>query len=171
MLILGIDPGSRYTGYGMIEGLGLKSRFVDCGYIKTLSSSIPERLKLIFEGVRTLLLHHTFESVAIEQVFFHRNADSALKLGQARGAAITAVVSHGIPIFEYSARQVKQAVVGMGSADKIQVEHMVKRLLNLDQVLQADAADALAIALCHYHTECGLKRLIGARKIVRGRLQ
>lgn len=171
MLILGIDPGSRYTGYGMIEGLGFKSQFVDCGYIKTVFTSIPERLKSIFEGIRALLLQHKIERVAIEQVFFHRNADSALKLGQARGAAIAAVVSHGIPIFEYSARQVKQAVVGMGSADKIQVEHMVKHLLNVDQALQADAADALAIALCHYHTECGLKRFIGARKMVRGRLR
>lgn len=171
MLILGIDPGSRCTGYGMIDGLGFKSQFVDCGYIKTLSHSIPERLKFIFEGVRALLVRHKIDRVAIEQIFFHRNADSALKLGQARGAAIAAVVSHDIPIFEYSARQIKQAVVGIGSAEKNQVEHMVKRLLNVDQVLQADAADALAIALCHYHTECGLKRFIGARKIVRGRLR
>lgn len=169
MLILGIDPGSRYTGYGIIETLGLKNRFVDCGHIKTLSSAIPERLKDIFEGIGALMMRYALESVAIEQVFFHQNADSALKLGQARGAAITAVVSRGIPIFEYSARQVKQAVVGLGGADKVQVGHMVRRLLNLDQSLQGDAADALAIALCHSHTTFGLRRLPMARRLVRGR--
>lgn len=171
MLILGIDPGSRFTGYGVIEAAGSKTQFIDCGHIKTLATSIPERLKTIFEGIAALMLRYAFQSVAVEQVFFHRNADSALKLGQARGAAIAAVVSRGVPIFEYSARQVKQAVVGLGSADKTQVGHMVRRLLNLTQTLQEDAADALAVALCHSHTESGLKRLGGARGIVRGRLR
>lgn len=171
MLILGIDPGSRCTGYGIIDSVGLKNHFVDCGALTTLSPSMPERLRNIFEGISTLLTRYALESASIEQVFFHRNADSALKLGQARGAAMAAVVSRGIPIFEYSARQVKQAVVGLGAADKTQVGHMVRHLLNLDQNLETDAADALAIALCHSHTAFGLRRFGTAKRLVRGRLR
>lgn len=171
MLILGIDPGSRCTGYGIIETVGFKSRFIDCGHLATTSPSIPERLKVIFEGIGSLFMRYALQGVAIEQVFFHRNADSALKLGQARGAAIAAVVSRGIPVFEYSARQVKQAVVGSGGADKVQVGYMVRHLLNLEQNLQADAADALAIALCHSHIAFGLRRIGVVRRFIRGRLR
>lgn len=150
--ILGIDPGSRITGYGVIDSDGRSSRHIASGAIKVTADSFPERLGVIFREVGAVMQMHHPEVMAIEKVFVARSADSALKLGQARGAAICAGVTQDLPVAEYTPRGIKQAVVGNGGADKAQVQHMVKMLLGLSGKLQADAADALAIALCHAHT-------------------
>lgn len=151
-IILGIDPGSLKTGYGLIESSGNRLRFLECGTIKTGGGPLPPRLKIIFNDIRKVVQHWSPDEMAIENVFLARNPDSALKLGQARGAAICAVMADDIPVAEYSANQVKQAIVGKGHAAKSQVQHMVKILLNLSETPQSDAADALAIALCHANT-------------------
>ncbi|MDD5277462.1 MAG: crossover junction endodeoxyribonuclease RuvC [Methylovulum sp.] len=151
MKILGIDPGSRITGYGIIETTTRGYRYIASGSIRITADYFPDRLKQIFDGVVQIVGQHHPEEMAIEQVFMHKNADSALKLGQARGAAICAVQTVGIPVFEYAARQVKQAIAGKGNADKLQVQHMVKILLNVQGELQIDASDALGISLCHAH--------------------
>ncbi|KAF3982522.1 MAG: crossover junction endodeoxyribonuclease RuvC [Methylococcales symbiont of Hymedesmia sp. n. MRB-2018] len=160
--ILGIDPGSRITGYGLIEETGQNSyRYIASGSIKVKAETFPERLKQIFDGVTEVIALYQPKQMAIEQVFMHKNADSALKLGQARGAAICASMNAGLAVSEYAARQVKQALVGKGGADKMQVQHMVKILLSIQGKLQIDASDALAICLCHCHyqqTEQHLKR-------------
>ncbi len=152
MLILGVDPGSRVTGYGLIESDGMSSTHVESGCIRCGDSPFPERLRLIFAGLAGIITQHRPEVAAIEQVFMHKNADSALKLGQARGAALCALLDAGVKVSEYAPRAVKQAIVGSGSAAKEQVQHMIVRLLALQDAPQADAADALAIALCHAHT-------------------
>lgn len=149
--ILGIDPGSRLTGFGIIDVEGRHSRYVACGCIRTGQGDFPSRIRAIADGISELLVQYSPQQMSIEKVFMTRNADSALKLGQARGAAIAAVVVRDIPVFEYSATQIKQATVGRGHADKSQVQHMVRVLLNLPESPQADAADALACALCHNH--------------------
>ncbi|KCY80259.1 crossover junction endodeoxyribonuclease RuvC [Acinetobacter baumannii 24812_7] len=130
-LIIGIDPGSRLTGYGIIEKDGSKLRFVDAGTIRTETQEMPERLKRIFAGVERIVKFHGPTEAAVEQVFMAQNPDSALKLGQARGAAIAALVNLDLQVAEYTARQIKQSVVGYGAADKEQVQMMVMRLLNL----------------------------------------
>jgi crossover junction endodeoxyribonuclease RuvC len=150
--ILGIDPGSRSTGYGLIDAGAKGPVFVACGRIRTESENFPERLKQIYDGIVAIVRQHRPDELAIEQVFMHKNADSALKLGQARGAALCAALVAGLKVHEYAAKSVKQAVVGKGNADKTQVQHMVKILLNLQGPLQADAGDALGVALCHLHT-------------------
>jgi crossover junction endodeoxyribonuclease RuvC len=152
-IIIGIDPGSRYTGYGVIHCEGNQSHYVASGALQLVGQETAARLQKIFSGIQTIMQQYQPQEAAIEQIFMHQNPGSALKLGQARGAAIVAL---GIPIAEYSARQVKQAVVGYGAASKEQVQQMVKRLLNISEKLQADAADALAIALCHAHTRFSL---------------
>lgn len=150
--ILGIDPGSRITGYGVIEETERGgNKYIASGSIRIKADSFPERLKQIFDGVTEVIALYHPKEMAIEQVFMHKNADSALKLGQARGAAICASMHAGLPVSEYAARQVKQALVGKGGADKSQVQHMVKILLSLQGELQEDAGDALGIALCHSH--------------------
>jgi len=151
MRILGIDPGSRLTGYGIIEDSPRGYKYLASGSIRTQADYFPDRLKQIFDGIVEIVELYQPEQMAIEQVFMHKNADSALKLGQARGAAICAVQTGGVPVFEYAARQVKQAVVGKGGADKLQVQHMVKVLLGIQGELAVDASDALAIGLCHSH--------------------
>lgn len=153
MRILGIDPGSRVTGYGVIDVRRGKTVYVASGCIRTTHADVPRRLGEIYEGIAALIADHSPDAVAIEQVFMARNASSALKLGQARGAALAAVVMVGLPVAEYAARRVKQAVTGTGSASKGQVLHMVCRLLNLSASPSADAADALAIAICHINTQ------------------
>ena len=158
-ILLGIDPGSRHTGYGVIEQVGNRSRALAFGTISTSGAEMAPRLGTIFAGLCEVMSAHRPEEVSIEKVFMARNPDSALKLGQARGAALTAVVQSGVPVFEYSARQVKQAVVGTGGADKSQVQHMVQALLGLSRKPQADAADALAIALCHAHMNQSVMKL------------
>jgi len=158
--ILGVDPGSQITGYGLIDLTGGHSRYVDCGCIRTSSEqALAQRLRIIFTGIRDLIVAYQPAEMAIEQVFMHRNADSALKLGQARGAAICAGVMADLPVSEYAPRVIKQAVVGGGAAAKTQVQHMICALLNLSTPPQADAADALAVALCHGHTLQTTRRL------------
>jgi crossover junction endodeoxyribonuclease RuvC len=140
------------TGYGVIESYGNRLRFLDCGTIRTGGGAFPLRLKCIFQGVQQVMQHWSPDEMAIENVFMARNPDSALKLGQARGAAICAVIINDIAVAEYTANQVKKAIVGRGHATKDQVQHMIKMLLNLNNIPQEDAADALAIALCHANT-------------------
>ncbi|HOW76512.1 MAG TPA: crossover junction endodeoxyribonuclease RuvC [Candidatus Competibacteraceae bacterium] len=160
MRLMGIDPGSRITGYGIIDIEGPRSQHVASGCIQTASDRpLPERLKAIYEGVAGVIQQYQPAEVAAEQVFMHRNPDSALKLGQARGAALCAVVMAGLPVSEYAARAIKQAVVGSGAADKAQVQRMVALLLNLSELPPSDAADALAVAICHGHTRQTLNRL------------
>ncbi len=167
--LMGIDPGSRITGYGIIDWDGPRSRHVASGCIQTASDRpVPERLKTIYEAVAAIIQAHRPMEVAVEQVFMHRNPDSALKLGQARGAALCAVVMAELPVSEYAPRAIKQAVVGGGAADKLQVQHMVRLLLNLPDAPQADAADALAVAICHAHIRQTQQRL-GAAIALAGR--
>lgn len=171
-IILGIDPGSRITGYGVVKQVGSKFEYLGSGCIRVHGDELPGRLQQIYNGVSEIIQQFQPKEFAIEQVFMAKNPDSALKLGQARGAAIVAATCQDLPVFEYSARQIKQAVVGKGSAEKNQVQHMVKYLLKLPATPQADAADALAVALCHSHTEQSLLKMAGqARKTVRGRLR
>jgi crossover junction endodeoxyribonuclease RuvC len=150
--ILGIDPGSRFTGFGVIESDGRKAHYITSGFIRVTGETWAERLGIIFEGVSELVQTHQPDEMSIEKVFMHRNADSALKLGQARGAAICAVITRDVPVYEYTPAEIKQSVVGKGNATKEQVQHMVRVLLNLPGNPQADAADALAGALCHGNT-------------------
>jgi crossover junction endodeoxyribonuclease RuvC len=149
--ILGIDPGSRLTGFGVIEVRRFKAVYVTSGCIRMQSKSMPLRLQEIYTGISQIIEQYQPTVSAIEQVFMYRNAASALKLGQARGVAIVACVQHGLSVHEYAPTQIKQAVVGNGHADKIQVQHMIKVLLSLSDTPQEDAADALAVALCHIH--------------------
>ena len=171
MRILGIDPGSRFTGYGIIDVDGPRSSYVVSGCIRIKEGALPERLKQIFEGVSEVVEEFRPDQMAVEMVFMHRNADSALKLGQARGAAIVAGVTRGLPVAEYTPQQIKQAVVGGGRAAKEQVQHMVKVLLGLQGAIQADAADALGVALCHAHSGNTLSRIPGARRTIARRIQ
>ena len=153
MIILGIDPGSRITGYGLISKEGNRLIHVDNGAIFTQSAKdFPQRLQQIFAGLSAIIEQYQPEAVAVENVFLAKNAQSALKLGQARGAAIVAAVCVGLSVFEYTALQVKQAVVGSGRAEKQQVQHMIKVLLNLPEAAQEDASVALAVAVCHAHS-------------------
>jgi crossover junction endodeoxyribonuclease RuvC len=148
-IILGIDPGSCITGYGVIQIESSQLIYLDSGCIKVANSPFAERLEKIFIGIQDVLKQYEPHEAAIEQVFFHINPNAALKLGQARGAALVAVACAKLLVSEYSARQVKQSVVGYGAANKQQVQHMVRVLLNLNHTPTADAADALAIAVCH----------------------
>ena len=153
MKIFGIDPGSRITGYGVIQSSGKKLKMIDFGVIKTKEKDFIKRLPIIFSGIEDLMDIHDPDMVAIENVFMHRNADSALKLGQARAAAISGTFKKGLDVFEYSAREVKLAVVGTGSAEKEQVRQMVKLILGIkNKDLNLDESDALAIAICHAHS-------------------
>jgi len=157
--ILGIDPGSRLTGFGVIDETATGYQYVASGCLRIKGDDFPMRLKQIFAGISDVVEAYQPTEMAIEQVFMHKNADSALKLGQARGAAICAVQLFDIPVFEYAARQVKQAVVGKGSADKLQVQQMVKILLGITGELQIDASDALGISLCHSNFQQTQRRL------------
>jgi crossover junction endodeoxyribonuclease RuvC len=151
--ILGLDPGSRRTGYGLIERRGADWVHVahGCVTVAAAEQSLAERLRVIFESLRELIAAHGPGEVAIERVFVNRNVDSALKLGQARGAALCAVPK-GLPVFEYAPRAIKLALVGSGAAEKAQVAHMIRTLLGLQGRITPDAADALAVAVCHAHT-------------------
>ncbi len=169
--ILGIDPGSRLTGYGLIDCEGNASRYVASGCLQVSGDTLSDRLGLIFRELSELVAEFRPQQFAIESVFMHRNADSALKLGQARGAAICAAVTSSLPVAEYAPREIKQAVVGKGGADKQQVQHMVRVLLNLVETPQADAADALAIALCHSFRDQALQRVAQATLLSGGRLR
>ena len=157
--IIGIDPGSRVTGYGVVEQDGQALSYIASGCIRTDGRSFPERLGTIFTGVDQLLEQYRPDLMAIEQVFVNKNADSALKLGQARGAAICAGVNRALPVAEYAPREIKQAIVGRGGADKEQVQHMVCVLLQLPARPPGDAADALAVAICHGHVRATRQRV------------
>lgn len=150
--ILGIDPGSRHTGWGVIDSSGHKSQYVAHGCLSVGNGELPARLLQILQGLAAVIAEFGPQEIALEETFVNRaNPQSALVLGQARGAAICAVAGAGLPLAEYAAAQVKMAIVGNGRADKTQVQHMVKVLLNLQAKLGADASDALAVALTHAH--------------------
>ncbi len=167
MRVLGIDPGSRITGYGIVDQNGNKLVHVDNGAIFTdKADDFPGRLKRIFDGLSEIIAQYQPDQVAIENIFFSTNVQSALKLGQARGAAIVAAVHANLPVAEYSALQVKQAVVGQGRAEKSQVQKMLKALLGLPEIAQADASDALAVAVCHINSY-GLKHKTGVGAAVK----
>jgi crossover junction endodeoxyribonuclease RuvC len=150
--ILGLDPGSQATGFGLIDWVDGDARYVASGAIRTSGAAFPPRLRQIFEGVLALMREYQPREVAVERVFMHRNPDSALKLGQARGAALCAAFAGEPEVFEYAPREVKLAVVGQGGAQKEQVQLMVKTLLRLQGELGPDAADAIGIALCHAYS-------------------
>lgn len=157
--ILGIDPGSLITGWGIIDMDGNRAIHVSSGHLAIKGASLPQRLDAVFQGISALVAEHQPQEVAIEKVFVHRNVDSALKLGQARGAAICGAMQHALTVSEYTPSQIKQATVGKGNAAKAQVQHMVRVLLNLKEAPQADEADALAVAICHGHTRTTLVRM------------
>lgn len=160
-IILGVDPGSRITGYGVIQCQGRHQLYLGSGCIRTSSDELPVRLKQIYDGISEIIRQYQPDQFAIEKVFMAKNADSALKLGQARGAAIVAATVADLPVSEYSATQIKSAVVGTGRAEKAQMQHMITQLLKLPAAPQADAADALSVAVCHYHTSQSLVALAG----------
>lgn len=162
MRVLGIDPGSRNTGLGVVEAQGSEIKSVAYRRIKLSNSPLPERLGLIYQGVSECILEYQPDAVAVEQVFVANNAKTALILGQARGGAICAAVNHHRSVAEYSALQIKRAVVGTGSAKKEQVQHMIRALLGLTQTPQADEADALACAICHIHFAQVQEKLLSA---------
>ena len=170
-VILGIDPGSRKTGFGIINQVGAKSSYITSGVIRLPNAELPERLGIIYASVTELVELHCPTELSIEQVFMAKSAGSALKLGQARGAAIVACVAQAMAVSEYPARQIKQSVVGTGAADKSQVQHMVKTLLKLPAEPQEDAADALAAALCHAHTRQSMVHMAGATSVRRRRIR
>lgn len=151
-IILGIDPGSRVTGYGVLQIVNRKPHYIASGCIRLSGSAIAPRLQTIFEGLTDLIKEYNPDSFAIERVFVGKSADSALKLGHARGVAILVASMANLPVSEYAARTIKQAVAGTGAADKKQVQSMVVRLLKLSASPAADAADALAVALCHCYS-------------------
>lgn len=164
--IIGIDPGSRCTGYGVIDSDGFRYQYIASGHLKVIGDELPERLGFIFKEVSAIVDQWQPQSMGVEQVFVNKNVDSALKLGQARGAAICAGVNAQLSVSEYTPRAIKKAVVGNGSADKEQIQQMMKLLLKLDFVPQNDEADGLAIAVCHanhMHVES-----LGIAKRVRG---
>ncbi len=160
--ILGIDPGSRTTGFGVIDVEGNTMAMIAAGCVRSIADDFPSRLKIVYDGVLEVVTEYEPDEMAVEQVFVQKNADSALKLGQALGAAICAGLSHDLPVHEYAARRVKQALVGKGGADKHQVQHMVKILLNIRGDLPLDASDALAVAMCHAHYRQTHLRLTGS---------
>jgi len=149
--ILGVDPGLRVTGFGIIEKTGSKLHYVTSGCVRSGTGELAARLKTILDGLAEVIAANQPQQVAIEKVFVNVNAQSTLALGQARGTAICAAVLAGLPVSEYTALQVKQSVVGKGHAGKDQVQHMVRRLLALPGDPSPDAADALACAICHAH--------------------
>lgn len=165
-LIIGIDPGSRLTGYGIIRTQNDQLTFVDAGTIRTDGGAMPTRIAQIFGGIGRIVRHYqkyeqTPMVAAIEEIFMAQNPDSALKLGQARGAALAALTDCNLTVSEYTARQIKQAVCGYGAAEKEQVTAMVCRLLQLSVIPQADAADGLACAICHAHASHSAHKLLG----------
>ena len=167
--ILGIDPGSRLTGFGVLDFSGSKAAYVASGTCKTVDGSFPERLRSIYESVGEIATRYRPDVVAIESVFMHKNAGSALKLGQARSAALCATFAINVDVHEYAPREIKQAIVGTGAATKEQVQHMVVALLGLDSTPAEDAADALAAALCHGHQRRIRHALDGRAALASGR--
>lgn len=159
MRVIGLDPGSRVTGFGVIEKQGTAFRHIESGNVRLPDRDLAERLRIIFERLSEVIQGTRPDVMAVEKVFLARNPQSALVLGQARGVALVAAANHGLEVVEYSALQVKQATVGRGKADKRQVQHMVRILLGLDRPPPLDTADALACAICHLNTAQGVARL------------
>ena len=159
--ILGIDPGLVATGYAVIESNGRNSRLIASGVITTRSGELPARLGTIFDGLCEVIREHRPEAASVEAVFVHKDASAALKLGQARGVAVCAAVTHDVPVYEYDTRVIKKAVVGRGNADKEQVQFMVTRLLQVASRRRSDETDAMAIALCHVFSHSSNTRLAG----------
>ena len=167
--ILGIDPGTRITGYGLIEQQGNRLLHVDNGAIQTRSGDpLALRLQTIHNRIVEIIAQYRPEALAVEEIFFARNPQSALKLGHARGSAMLAGVNAGLTVHEYTALQVKSAVVGYGKAAKEQVQHMVRTLLKLPEPAQEDASDALAVAICHAHSR-GINQHLQRARSGRGR--
>ncbi|MBK6614483.1 crossover junction endodeoxyribonuclease RuvC [Ottowia sp.] len=165
MRILGIDPGLRTTGFGVLDAEGAQLRYVASGVIQTTAAAqgdLPARLKLLFDGIRELAARYQPEAASVEIVFVNVNPQATLLLGQARGACVTALVSCGLPVAEYTALQMKQAVAGHGKAAKAQVQAMVQRLLQLPAAPRPDAADALGLAITHAHAGPAIARLHAA---------
>jgi crossover junction endodeoxyribonuclease RuvC len=159
---LGIDPGSRVTGFGVLDFEADRAYYVASGAVRSVDGDFATRLRLIFRSVAEIASEYHPDAVVIESIFVHRNAMSALKLGQARSAALCATFGLDIAVYEYAPREIKQAVTGNGAATKIQVQHMVRSLLQLQGEPSPDAADALAAALCHGHQRRLHARLAGA---------
>lgn len=170
-LIIGIDPGSQKTGFGVIDVVGAKTGYVTSGIIRLPEGPLPERLKIIFDSVSSIIAEYGPVTMAVEDIFFARDPRAALKLGQARGAAIVAGVNAGLSVAEYAARTVKQSVVGNGAASKEQVQYMVTRLLKLASAPAEDAADALAVALCHARTLATTANMTTRIHYSRGRMK
>ncbi|MFC4891566.1 crossover junction endodeoxyribonuclease RuvC [Pseudofrancisella aestuarii] len=171
MIILGIDPGSRITGFGVIKAFENKLYYVASGCIRVTEKETANRLKQVADGINEVIKIYSPTEAAIEQIFMFQNPMGALKLGQARGVAMCTLANNFLSVSEYSAKQVKQAVVGTGGAAKSQVQHMVQSLLGLSKKPQEDAADALAVAICHYHSSKSLARLTGASKVTNKRIK
>nr|VFK20536.1 MAG: Holliday junction endonuclease RuvC [Candidatus Kentron sp. LFY] len=169
--ILGIDPGSRITGFGVVVIESNRAVHVVDGCIRTMQGDPASKLKTIFDGITEIIGEYAPHEMAVEQIFVHRNVASAFKLGQARGAALMAGILHPLPIYEYAPAEIKQAVTGKGNAAKEQIQYMVRILLNLPHPPKSDAADALAVALCHGHRQETNARIPGtaARRHTRGR--
>jgi crossover junction endodeoxyribonuclease RuvC len=167
MRILGIDPGSRLTGFGVLDFRGDTPSYVTSGTIRSVDGGFADRLRRIFEAVNDIVGEFGPDVVAIESVFMHKNAGSALKLGHARAAALCATFEYGVEVYEYAPREIKQAVVGTGSASKEQIQHMIVSLLQLDGTPAPDAADALAAALCHGNQQ-RLRAQLGNGKRIAG---
>lgn len=159
-IILGIDPGSRITGFGLIEMRGQQYQYTNAGCIRVGDGEISQRLFKIHEKLCEIIEEYRPQEIAIEQIFTKINHQAALKLGQARGVALLTAAKYAIPIYEYTARHVKKSVVGYGAADKNQVQHMIRAILKLKQTPSADAADALAIAICHAHSPLPLRERV-----------
>lgn len=164
--ILGIDPGSRFTGWGIVDSAGSEISLIDYGVLRIDKLTMPERLKTIFLEVSELITDYNVERFAIESSFVSKNPQTAIKLGQARGVAIAAAALHELDVSEYSPRQIKQATVSVGSATKEQVQYMVKMLLNMEELPESDSADALAVAICDINTN-RYSEAIASRKAVR----
>ena len=165
--VLGVDPGSVRTGFGVIAVNGSQATYVASGVIQTGNGSFAERLHVIYTGIAEVIATHRVSEAAIEEVFVNRNIQSALKLGQARGAAICACAGASLAVHEYSPRAIKQALVGKGGADKDQVSYMVRAILSLQGVLREDAADALAVALAHtQHDRLGARIANSQRSVL-----
>jgi crossover junction endodeoxyribonuclease RuvC len=160
--VLGIDPGSQRTGFGVLDATGSRLRYVASGVIRTSQADFAARLCEIFRCMQTIVAQYQPQQIAIEKVFVNRNPDSALKLGQARGAAICGTAEANAEVFEYATRQIKQAVVGSGNAEKAQVQLMMRTLLKLDGPVAVDAADALAAAVCHALRARAVLKLAGS---------
>ncbi|MES2624288.1 MAG: crossover junction endodeoxyribonuclease RuvC [Pseudomonadota bacterium] len=169
-IILGIDPGSRKCGYGVINAVGSRLDYIACGVIKVETLEFPARLQMIFETISQIISEYQPQFAAIEEVFMGKSASSALKLGHARGVAMVACTNNQVEVFEYATRKIKLAVVGTGIAEKAQMQHMIKTLLKLPEVPGEDAADALSVAVCHAHTQHTLIRISGVRSSRRGRM-